>query len=157
MWLTPTFVDRVKHSDRRLNVARSTSLHSWLVKKRMPPTPTSHSTPSPRRTCGGREPAPAARKNLPYHSSPGSVRTRCSTAPITTGRLPLATGRNPSGTISRAYFRFHHQKYWCSGMPFSFNRALIAVPFSRASPWISSICSRVSMSVYISGAKLYTS
>ena len=67
MWLTPTFADRVKHSDRRLNVARSTSLHSWLVKKRMPPTPTSHSTPSPRRTCGGREPAPAARMNLPFH------------------------------------------------------------------------------------------
>ena len=39
-------------------------------------------------------------------------------------------GRNPSGTSALAYFRFH-QKYWCSGMPFSFNRALIAVPFSR--------------------------
>ena len=65
-----------------------------------------------------------------------------------------AMGRNPSGTSALAYFGFH-QKYWCSGMPFSFNRALIAVPFSRASPWISSICSRVSMSVSISGAKLY--
>ena len=41
-----------------------------------------------------------------------------------------AMGRNPSGTSALAYFRFH-QKYWCSGMPFSFNRALIAVPFSR--------------------------
>lgn len=69
-------------------------------------------------------------------------------------RPPPAMGRNPSGTSALAYFRFH-QKYWCSGMPFSFNRALIAVPFSRASPWISSICSRVSMSVSISGAKLY--
>ena len=64
-------------------------------------------------------------------------------------------GQEPIRTSALAYFRFH-QKYWCSGMPFSFNRAMIAVPFSRASPWISSICSRVSMSVSISGAKLYT-
>ena len=54
-------------------------------------------------------------------------------ASIPAGRPPPAMGRNPSGTSALAYFRFH-QKYWCSGMPFSFNRALIAVPFSRASP-----------------------
>ena len=76
-------------------------------------------------------------------------------ASIPAGRPPPAMGRNPSGTSALAYFRYH-QKYWCSGMPFSFNRALIAIPFSRASPWISSICSRISMSVCISGAKLYT-
>lgn len=52
-------------------------------------------------------------------------------ASIPAGRPPPAMGRNPSGTSSLAYFRFH-QKYWCSGMPFSFNRALIAIPFSRA-------------------------
>ena len=33
MWLTPSFVDRVKHGERTLNVPRSTSLCAWFVKQ----------------------------------------------------------------------------------------------------------------------------
>lgn len=65
---------------------------------------------------------------------------------LTAGGITPDTGRNPSGTDLRLYFRFH-QKYWCSGTPFSCNRRLMGTPFSRLSAWISSICSRVIISL----------
>lgn len=77
-----------------------------------------------------------------------------SCAVIAAGNPPPATGRNPSGTSALLYLRFH-QKYWCSGIPFSFNRFLMEMPFSWHSVWISSICSRVSIfSVCVSATKL---
>ena len=63
---------------------------------------------------------------------------------ITASGMPPATGTNPSGMVSRAYF-FFHQKYWWEGMPLSSKTLLMEMPFSRLSAWISSICSRVSI------------
>lgn len=37
---------------------------------------------------------------------------------MTAGGTPPATGRKHSGTSVLLYFRLH-QKYWCSGIPFS--------------------------------------
>ena len=42
MWLTPAFGDRVRHSDRLLNAAKSASLCLQFVKWRMAPPKTGH-------------------------------------------------------------------------------------------------------------------
>ena len=81
----------------------------------------------------------AAGSALDFPRAPGYV-----VDAITAGGIPPATGTNPSGMVSRAYF-FFHQKYWWEGMPFSSKTFLMEIPFSRLSAWISSICSRVSI------------
>ncbi len=50
---------------------------------------------------------------------------------VTAGGITPDIGRNPSGTASRLYFRFH-QKYRCSGMPFFCNKALDGSAFLPA-------------------------